>query len=78
MVLDLEVDHDRALDPAPTDQGTAVEAEAVPVAQGVAGDPARKHRRVLVLLKVPKAGLRNLVGTQRQQVYAVHISRINV
>ena len=71
-----EADHDLAPDPVPIDR--VVEAEAVPVALKAAEDQAPKHRKVLVLLRVPKAGLRHLVGTQRQKPYAVHISRINV
>ena len=74
----LEVNHDHALDPAPIDPGIAVEAEAVPAAQGVADVPDQRHRGVLALPRAPKAGQRNLVGTQRQRLYAVHTSRTNV
>ena len=70
-----EADHDLALDPVPIDR--AVEAEAVPVALRAAEDQAPKHRKVLVLLRVPKAGPKDSVGTRQQKLYAVHISRIN-
>ena len=78
MVRVLEVDHDHAPDPAPIDQGVVVEAEAVPAAREAAGDPALKHPGALALPRVPKAGQRSLVETQRQRLYAVHISRTNV
>ena len=74
----LEVDHDHAPDPAPIDRGIVVEAEAVPAVREVAGDPALEHPGVLALPRVPKAGQRSLVGTQRRRPYAVPISRINV
>ncbi len=70
-----EADRDLALDPVPIDR--VVEAEAVPVALKAAEDQAPKHRKVLVLLRAPKAGQRDSVGTQQQKLCAVHISRIN-
>jgi len=74
----LEVDHDHAPDPAPIDQGIVVEAEAVPAAREAAGDPALKHPGVLALPRAPKAGQTNLVETQHQRLYAVHILKTNV
>ena len=70
-----EADHDLAPDPVPIDR--VVGAEAVPVALRAAEDQAPKHRKVLVLLRVPKAGPKDSVGTQQRKLYAVHISRIN-
>ncbi len=67
--------HDLALNPVPADR--AVGAEAVPVARRAAEDQAQKHRKVLVLLRVLKAGPKDSGGTRQQKLYAVHISRIN-
>ncbi len=71
-----EAGHDLVPDPVPIDR--VVEAEAVPVALRAAEDQAPKHRKVLVLLRVPKAGPKDSVGTRQRKLYAVHISRINV
>ena len=67
--------HDLVLNPVPADR--AVGAEAVPVARRAAEDRARKLRKVLVLLRVQRAGPRNPEGTQQQKLYAVLILRIN-
>jgi hypothetical protein len=64
-----------ALNPVP--DGLAVEAGAVPAAQGVAGGQARNHQEVLVLLRVLKEEPRDSVETQRQRLFAVHTSRTN-
>ena len=64
-----------ALSPVP--DGLAVEAGAVPAAQGVAGGRARNHQEVIVLPRVLKEEPRDSVETQQQRLFAVHTSRTN-